>query len=168
MVQVTAIKPDQEVHLATLTTQTSPLWGLSAISHANPPVSNADYIYDDSAGEGVFSYVFDSGILLKYINFEGRTELGVNTTGGAVTDRTYGTYVTSTVGGREYSVAKKTKLIDAQLTGSTKAIIDAGIPVVTAASNANQDANKYSPANLPEAIPVAASNSQYRRWFASN
>ncbi|KAH6687204.1 peptidase S8/S53 domain-containing protein [Plectosphaerella plurivora] len=213
-VNVTAVELDAEVQLASaLTSQANPPWGLSAISHANPPVSDSDYIYDSSAGEGTFSYVFDSGILLSHVEFEGRAELGIDATNGAVSDRTHGTHVAGIVGGRTYGVAKKTKIIDVQVTGSSlgqfswllagiewatldiaaknrtgkavinaslatssseitnaawKAVIDAGIPVVAAAGNSNQDANDYSPANLPEAITVAASNRLYRRWSASN
>jgi subtilisin family serine protease len=147
------------------------------------------YIYDTSAGAGTFSYVFDSGILLSHVDFEGRAVLGIDATGGAVSDRTHGTHVAGIVGGRTYGVAKKTSIIDVQVTGSElgqlswvlaglewatrdvaarnrtgkavinaslassasavvnsawKAVIDAGIPVVAAAGNSNQDANLVS------------------------
>ncbi|KAF5570212.1 alkaline protease (oryzin) [Fusarium phyllophilum] len=46
--------------------------------------------------------------------------------------------------------------------------IDAGIPVVTAAGNANEDASKSSPGNQPNVITVAASNKDYQRWAWSN
>ncbi|KAM0233132.1 hypothetical protein ACHAP5_010487 [Fusarium lateritium] len=46
--------------------------------------------------------------------------------------------------------------------------IDAGIPVVAAAGNANEDAANGSPANNPNVITVAASNKNYQRWANSN
>ncbi|KAF5963173.1 alkaline protease (oryzin) [Fusarium bulbicola] len=46
--------------------------------------------------------------------------------------------------------------------------IDAGIPVVAAAGNANEDASKSSPGNQPNVITVAASNKDYQRWAWSN
>ncbi|KAF5630038.1 alkaline protease 1 [Fusarium sp. NRRL 52700] len=46
--------------------------------------------------------------------------------------------------------------------------IDAGIPVVAAAGNENDDASKSSPGNQPNVITVAASNKDYQRWAWSN
>ncbi|RKL26390.1 Alkaline protease 1 [Fusarium proliferatum] len=46
--------------------------------------------------------------------------------------------------------------------------IDAGIPVVAAAGNSNEDASKSSPGNQPNVITVAASNKDYQRWAHSN
>ncbi|KAF4992484.1 hypothetical protein FDECE_13700 [Fusarium decemcellulare] len=210
---VTAVEPDQEVVLASLVEQENPPWGLSAISHANPPLSNASYIYDSSAGSETFSYVLDSGLFAEHVEYEGRAILGYDATGGAETDHSHGTHVTGIIGAATYGVAKKTSLIGVQVTGSTtgqgswildgltwtandiaakkragkavinmsltagsstiinnavQAVIDAGIPVVAAAGNSNSDTADWSPANLPDAITVAASNSNYRRWSASN
>ncbi|KAF4472274.1 Alkaline protease 1 [Fusarium albosuccineum] len=210
---VTAVEPDQEVVLASLVEQENPPWGLSAISHANPPLSNASYIYDSSAGSETFSYVLDSGLFAEHVEYEGRAILGYDATGGAETDHSHGTHVAGIIGAATYGVAKKTSLIGVQVTGSTmgqgswildgltwtandiaaknrkgkavinmslttgssaivnnavQALIDAGIPVVAAAGNYNSDTADWSPANLPDAITVAASNSNYRRWSASN
>ncbi|KAG4261478.1 hypothetical protein FPRO03_11495 [Fusarium proliferatum] len=46
--------------------------------------------------------------------------------------------------------------------------IDAGIPVVAAAGNSNEDASKSSPGNQPNVITVAASSKDYQRWAHSN
>jgi oryzin len=51
---------------------------------------------------------------------------------------------------------------------AVQSAIDAGIPVVAAAGNANQDASSSSPANQPNVITVAASNKDYQRWAWSN
>ncbi|RGP81465.1 hypothetical protein FLONG3_403 [Fusarium longipes] len=54
------------------------------------------------------------------------------------------------------------------MNNAVKSMIDSGIPVVVAAGNYNIDAADTSPANLPEAITVAASNRDFRRWQHSN
>ncbi|KAK6725424.1 hypothetical protein SNK04_004229 [Fusarium graminearum] len=46
--------------------------------------------------------------------------------------------------------------------------IDAGIPVVAAAGNSNEDASQSSPGNQPNVITVAASSKDYKRWAQSN
>lgn len=206
---------NQEVFLAALTQQQDATWGLSAISRADPRLSNSTYVYDDSAGEGTFCYVLDSGLYLEHDDFEGRATVH-DSTGGAETDNAHGTHVAATVGGRRYGVAKKTTLIGVQVTGTEagqtawlldglqwvandiqskgrvgkaiinasltfptrnvtnavnqafQALIDAGVPVVAAAGNSNDDAANWAPANLPSAITVAASNRNYTRWSFSN
>ncbi|KAJ4004005.1 hypothetical protein NW752_010913 [Fusarium irregulare] len=67
-------------------------------------------------------------------------------------------------------------VINMSLSGSSSDImndavqkaIDAGVPVVAAAGNSNQDAANGSPANNPNVITVAASNKNYQRWQFSN
>ncbi|KAF3352743.1 hypothetical protein VDGD_05709 [Verticillium dahliae] len=54
------------------------------------------------------------------------------------------------------------------INSAVQAAIDAGIPVAVSAGNFNSDSADWSPANLPDAITVAASNSNYHRWAASN
>ncbi|OBS24582.1 hypothetical protein FPOA_05124 [Fusarium poae] len=54
------------------------------------------------------------------------------------------------------------------LNDAVQKAIDAGITVVVAAGNSNQDASTQSPANQPNAITVAASNKKYQRWTHSN
>ncbi|CAG1982752.1 unnamed protein product [Fusarium graminearum] len=46
--------------------------------------------------------------------------------------------------------------------------IDAGVPVVAAAGNMNENAANWSPGNNPNVITVAASNKNYQRWQHSN
>lgn len=54
------------------------------------------------------------------------------------------------------------------LNSAVQAVINNGVPVVTAAGNSDIDSADWSPANLPAAITVAASNKNYQRWAFSN
>jgi cerevisin len=51
--------------------QADATWGLSRISSKLP--GNNNYVFDDSAGEGVCSYVIDTGIFVDHPELEGRT-----------------------------------------------------------------------------------------------
>ncbi|MDQ3406099.1 MAG: S8 family serine peptidase [Actinomycetota bacterium] len=54
------------------------------------------------------------------------------------------------------------------LDNATKKLIDGGITTIVAAGNENSNACDRSPANLPEAITVGASNRSDQRWPSSN
>ncbi|KAI9162846.1 Alkaline proteinase [Paramyrothecium foliicola] len=112
---VLRVEPDRLVYLTSTATQENPPWGLSAISNANPPSPNSSYTYDANAGEGTFSYVMDSGILLEHVDFEGRAIFGINAFGES--EKMHGTLVSAIVGGATFGVAKKTTIIDVQVTG---------------------------------------------------
>jgi hypothetical protein len=63
-VKVDYIEQDAVVSLNTYVTQTSPSWGIARISHQS--LSTTQYVYDDSAGEGVCAYIIDTGILTTH------------------------------------------------------------------------------------------------------
>ena len=105
-----------------LTTQSDATYGLAAVSHREP--YHDDYIYDTTAGEGVYAYVVDSGIRVTHNEFEGRAEQAYTAYPGETEDNLgHGTHVAGTVGGTTYGVAKKTslfavKVLDANGQGS--------------------------------------------------
>ncbi|KAH7305426.1 oryzin [Stachybotrys elegans] len=113
---VLRVEPEKIVHIAAITTQANPPWGLSAIS-TSPPSPNSAYTYDSSAGEGTFSYILDTGILLEHVEFQGRAVFGTNVHGSG-SDRMHGTVVASVAGGVTFGVAKRTTLVDVQVLGS--------------------------------------------------
>lgn len=101
--------------------------GLATISHRNP--GSTSYIYDDSAGEGTYAYVVDSGINTGHVEFEGRATRGYNAAGGDDVDTLgHGTHVAGTIGSRAYGVAKKASLISVKVfagrTADTSVILD--------------------------------------------
>ncbi|CRK37699.1 hypothetical protein BN1708_020337, partial [Verticillium longisporum] len=66
----------------------------------------------DSAGQGTYAYVVDSGVQVGHSQFGGRATLGSNPAGGAHTDTSgHGTHVAGTIGGSTYGVAKRTNII---------------------------------------------------------
>ncbi|KAF9282072.1 hypothetical protein BGZ68_006221 [Mortierella alpina] len=110
--------------------QTSPpSWGLPRVSQRDLD-NNADYLYNDAAGEGITAYVVDTGVYIEHNEFEGRASWGANfITGSEDTDENgHGTHVAGTIGGATYGVAKKVnivgvKVLDAGGSGSTSGVV---------------------------------------------
>jgi len=59
-----------------LVTQEDAPWGLARISSRAPGATS--YVYDESAGEGTFSYIVDTGIFIDHADFNGRAVWGAN------------------------------------------------------------------------------------------
>jgi oryzin len=91
-------------------------WGLGSISHRTP--NHTDYVYHESAGEGMFAYVIDSGIYIEHNEFEGRASLGYSAVPEDHVDtQGHGTHVAGIIGSRLYGVAKKSQLISVKIFG---------------------------------------------------
>lgn len=76
MRQIAYIEPDAKVSINALTTQTDAPWGLARLSHSKP--QSMDYVYDESAGEGTYAYIIDTGIDIDHPDFEGRATFGAS------------------------------------------------------------------------------------------
>ncbi|CAI6096171.1 unnamed protein product [Clonostachys chloroleuca] len=113
--EVLRVEPERWVHPAALVTQTDVEWHLGSISHRAE--NSTEYIYDDSAAEGTYAYVVDSGIRLSHEEFEGRASVGYNAVNEFENvDRTgHGTHVASILAGKTYGVAKKATVIDVKV-----------------------------------------------------
>jgi subtilisin family serine protease len=113
--EVLKVEPERWVHPAALVTQTDVEWHLGSISHRAE--NSTEYIYDDSAAEGTFAYVVDSGIRWSHEEFERRASFGYNAVNGSENvDRTgHGTHVASILAGKTYGVAKKATVIDVKV-----------------------------------------------------
>ncbi|PYI12478.1 protease [Aspergillus sclerotiicarbonarius CBS 121057] len=124
---VAFVEDDQVWYLDTLVTERRAPWGLGSISHRG--ASSTDYIYDDSAGEGTYAYVVDTGILATHEDFGGRASLAYNAAGGQHVDGVgHGTHVAGTIGGKTYGVSKNAHILSVKVfvgeSSSTSVILD--------------------------------------------
>lgn len=63
------VEPDSVVSINALTSQASSPWGLARVSHRARGATN--YIYDNTAGSGTYSYIIDTGINTAHRDFGG-------------------------------------------------------------------------------------------------
>ncbi|MGW1956577.1 S8 family peptidase [Streptomyces sp. NPDC001920] len=130
-------------------TQTNPpSWGLDRIDQKNLPL-NSSYTYPDSAGQGVTTYVIDTGVRITHGDFGGRASYGydaVDNDNTAQDGHGHGTHVAGTVAGTAYGVAKKAKVVGVRVLNNsgqgTTAQVVAGIDWVA------QNAVKPAVANM--------------------
>ncbi|KAI5367427.1 putative peptidase S8/S53 domain, peptidase S8, subtilisin, Asp-active [Septoria linicola] len=125
---IQSIEPNTRVTTNALVTQSNvPSYGLARISHrAN---GARDYIYDDSAGQGTFSYIIDTGIRTTHQDFGGRAVFGQSFVDGEREGdgNGHGTHVAGTTGSSTYGVAKKTTLIAVKVLGAEGSGSNAGV-----------------------------------------
>ncbi|KAI0877342.1 oryzin precursor [Hypoxylon argillaceum] len=110
---VAHIEPDVMVETASVASQSNSPWNLARISSTEPNTST--YVYDDSAGEGTYTYIIDTGIFIEHPEFEGRATWGTSFVADdqkpTVDENGHGTHVAGIAGSKTYGVAKKTNLI---------------------------------------------------------
>lgn len=112
--QVAEVEEDKVYSLFALTRQSGVTHGLGTISSRR--AGSTEYVYDDSAGEGAFAYVVDSGVNVGHVEFEGRASRGYNAVGGFFADTIgHGTHVAGTIASRTFGVAKKANIIDVKV-----------------------------------------------------
>jgi len=169
-----------KVHVGQCTKQNDAIWNLERVSEELLYLSSPQgYTYPTQGGEGVTSYIIDTGILLTHVDFAtGRASWGGNFVDARNEDcHGHGTHVAGTVGGVIHGVAKKVtlvavKVLDCNGSGSYAAVIR-GVEYVT--NNArkpcnanmslgggfNQALNDAVAASIAEGIPyaIAAGNS---------
>lgn len=106
-----------------------PSYGLDRIDQRSLPLSGTFSTLAD--GRGVTAYVVDSGILYSHRDFGGRAVKGfdaVTAGGDAVDCFGHGTHVAGTLGGTQYGVAKKVKLVGVRVLdcnghGTTESVV---------------------------------------------
>jgi len=135
------IEEDQKVHLEQCQSQTTTAWNLARVSQFQLQPDLTPYRYWAS-GNGVTSYIIDTGILTTHNEFGGRATWGYPTAGGNDCNG-HGTHVAGTVGGRVWGVAKNVRLVAVKVLdcsgGGTISGIIAGVQWVS--SNARKPAN---------------------------
>ncbi|KAI1775014.1 oryzin precursor [Hypoxylon cercidicola] len=109
--EIAYIEPDVKVSIASLISQSVAPWGLARISSRKPGAS--EYRYDESAGEGTYAYIIDTGIFVEHPEFEGRANFGANFVEGSkdADENGHGTHVAGITGSKTYGVAKKANLV---------------------------------------------------------
>ncbi|KAI3332004.1 subtilase [Xylariaceae sp. AK1471] len=111
--EVAFIEHDVMVGTTATASESNSPWGLARISSRTPNATT--YVYDDSAGEGTYTYIIDSGIHVDHPEFEDRaiwgTSFVANDTNPTVDENGHGTHVAGIAGSKTYGVAKKTNLI---------------------------------------------------------
>jgi len=113
---VAYVEKDSIVHtLEDATTQSPAPWGLARISHREALGFGTfnKYIHQASGGDGVDVYVIDTGTNVDHVDFEGRATWGKTIPQGDEDEdgNGHGTHCAGTVGGAQYGVSKKAKII---------------------------------------------------------
>ncbi|MEV0375708.1 S8 family serine peptidase [Streptomyces sp. NPDC050636] len=97
-----------------------------------------NYSYPNTASN-VTAYLVDSGIRVSHTQFQGRAEVGVDEVGDGRNGRDclgHGTHVAGTIGGKDYGVAKRVKLVAVRVTdchdSASKSAIIAAADWITA------------------------------------
>lgn len=162
--RVAYVEPDGIA--TTVTTQSSPTWGLDRIDQRSLPL-NGTFTYN-ATGLGVKSYIIDTGIRKSHAEFGGRAIDGFDAVDGALPAddcNGHGTHVAGTTGGNQYGVAKNTTLVavrvlDCDGRGYWSWII-AGIDFVTASHQPGQSsvANMSLGGGASTAVDSAVRNS---------
>ncbi|UQC82699.1 alkaline protease [Colletotrichum lupini] len=131
---VASVEPNRLVEIDALVTQDAAPWGLASLSSLNQLSSSSDgqpYTYDDSAGEGSFAYIVDTGVQVYHPDFAGHAVKGYSSQPDEEFDDFggHGTHVAGTVGSQTYGVAKKATVVDVKVlagfgTGSVATVLD--------------------------------------------
>ncbi|KAF2729549.1 subtilisin-like protease-like protein [Polyplosphaeria fusca] len=101
-------------------------WGLGSISSRKRGAT--DYIYDNTAGDGSFNYIVDTGVRASHKEFGGRASIAYNAVNTKDQDTAgHGTHVAGIIGGSTYGVAKKTTILSVKVfegnSGTTATVI---------------------------------------------
>lgn len=112
---VAFVEQDSVVHANEFDVQKGAPWGLARISHRAPLSLGSfnQYLHDSEGGEGVTSYIIDTGVYVDHTQFEGRAKWGATIpTGDADEDGNgHGTHCAGTIASKDYGVAKKANVV---------------------------------------------------------
>ncbi|AGO11272.1 AaceriACR012Cp [[Ashbya] aceris (nom. inval.)] len=109
------IEEDSMVFASDFNTQNGAPWGLARVSHREKLNSGSfnKYLYDDNSGEGVTSYVIDTGINIDHVDFEDRALWGktIPSNDADYDGNGHGTHCAGTIASKTYGVAKKANVV---------------------------------------------------------
>lgn len=114
--KVAFVEPDAIISQHVVVQQRKAPWGLSRLSNRR---GGRNYVFDSSAGSGVWAYVVDSGVDIRHSEFQGRAVWGSNLVDNKNSDGTgHGTHVAGTIAGKTYGIAKKAKVVAVKVLNS--------------------------------------------------
>ncbi|KAM5462371.1 Secreted subtilisin-like serine protease sub5 [Microsporum audouinii] len=114
--KVAFVEPDAIISQHVVVQQRKAPWGLSRLSNRK---GGRNYVFDSTAGAGVWAYVVDSGVDIRHSEFRGRAVWGSNQVDNQNSDGTgHGTHVAGTIAGKTYGIAKKAKVIAVKVLNS--------------------------------------------------
>lgn len=125
--EVAYIEADAYMNINALVRQSPATTGLARLSAG--AVGQTDYIFDDSAGEGIMAFIVDTGLMANHTEFEDRAVQAFNAVNDVPTDENgHGSHVAGTIGGATFGVAKKVslvgvKVLDAQGAGTNSRVL---------------------------------------------
>jgi len=104
-------------------------WGLARICERRRPNVQGRYYYPEDSGKSINAYIIDTGIYVENNDFEGRAVFAFKaearwTNGDG---NGHGTHVASTVGGKNYGVAKRAHLFAVKVLGDDGSGTNAGV-----------------------------------------
>lgn len=112
---VAFVEQDSVVRANEFEVQKGAPWGLARVSHRQPLSLSSfnEYLHDTEGGEGVTSYVIDTGVFVDHTQFEGRAVWGATIPSGDadVDGNGHGTHCAGTIGSKDYGVAKKANIV---------------------------------------------------------
>ncbi|OAL68916.1 serine protease [Trichophyton violaceum] len=114
--KVAFVEPDAIISQHVVVQQRKAPWGLSRLSNRR---GGRNYVFDSSAGSGVWAYVVDSGVDIRHSEFQDRAVWGSNLVDNKNSDGTgHGTHVAGTIAGKTYGIAKKAKVVAVKVLNS--------------------------------------------------
>lgn len=125
--EVAYIEADAYMNINALVRQSPTTTGLARLSAG--AAGATEYIFDDSAGQGIMAFIVDTGVMANHTEFEGRAVQAFNAVNNIDTDENgHGTHVSATIGGATFGVAKKVnlvgvKVLDAQGAGTNSRVL---------------------------------------------
>lgn len=123
---VSYLEADAYISINELVVQRNATTGLARLSNAEAGSTN--YVFDDSAGEGITAFIVDTGIMANHTEFEDRATLAFNSVNDVDTDENgHGSHVAGTIGGRTFGVAKKATLIGVKVLDANGAGTNSGV-----------------------------------------